>query len=251
MRRTSTILITVILTSVSSWVVAQAPASGPVDVQKPQQQIDQSMNSVMQRQIEQSMKMANQHFQEEMQKVQEKLQGLQFQMGKAQTQDQVMFPNAEERDWETRIFQLQNVDPNELFPALTLFRARVQPNASLRLLSVRAPKEIMPAIEDAIKRLDVVVPVKTAELMVYMLLASEQVDASAAVPSALQPVVNQLKTALPYKSFNLADTFIVRVTDSRTSPLQLGLRGIFPMPGSILTDYRLGGRARIEAPAGK
>ena len=81
MRRMSTVLITVILISVASWAVAQAPASGPVDVRKLQQQIKQFEAPVIQQQIEQSMKMANQEFQEQMQKVREKLQAVHRSIG--------------------------------------------------------------------------------------------------------------------------------------------------------------------------
>src|SRR5438128_4929174 len=72
----------------------------------------------------------------------------------------------EERDWETKIFTIRNVDPGQLFVALRMFRARMQPTPELHILSVRAPKEIMPAIEDAIKRLDVPTPSKNAELTI-------------------------------------------------------------------------------------
>src|SRR5262245_17382642 len=61
----------------------------------------------------------------------------------------------EQRDWETRIFQIKYVDPGDLRGALTMFRSNITYSNPLRVVSVKAPKDIMPAIEDAIKRLDV------------------------------------------------------------------------------------------------
>src|SRR5436853_499746 len=98
----------------------------------------------------------------------------------------------ETKDWETKIFPIKYVDPSELQTALSLFRSDIKySGGQLRVLSVRAPKEIMPAIEDAIKRLDVPMPRHDAELTIYVLVASDQLDSSAAIPSALNPVVNQ------------------------------------------------------------
>ena len=110
----------------------------------------------------------------------------------------------EQRDWETKLFQIKYVDPGELRQALSMFRSNISySGGALRVLSVRARKEIMPAIEDAIKRLDVPMPRKDAELTIYVLLASEQPSA-VQLPATWQPVINQLKNVLSYKGYQLS-----------------------------------------------
>jgi hypothetical protein len=153
----------------------------------------------------------------------------------------------EQRDWETKIFPIRFVDPGELQRALSMFRGNISySGGGLRVLSIRAPKEIMPAIEDAIKRLDVPAPRRSAELTIFVLVASDQADAAAASPPpGLQPVLNQLKNVLSYKNYQLIDTLIVHVTETRGSPAVL--------QGQIgtLGWYNFQTRFRIETPDGK
>jgi len=145
----------------------------------------------------------------------------------------------EQRDWETKLFQIRYVDPNELRSALSMFRSNISySGGGLRVLSVRAPKEIMPAIEDAIKRLDVPMPRKEAELTIYVLLASDQAS-SAPLPASLQPVLNQLKNVLSYKGYQLVDTLITRGRDSNTTTLNGTLPVEHaPFPGNVLYEFR-------------
>src|SRR2546426_12471347 len=65
-----------------------------------------------------------------------------------------------EQDWETKIFDVKYADLNALTGVLMMFRARISPSPALRVISVTAPKEILPAIEDAIQRFDVPTPPK-------------------------------------------------------------------------------------------
>ena len=156
---------------------------------------------------------------------------------------------AEERDWETKIFQIKFVDPNELRAALSMFRSNISyAGGGLRVLAIRAPKEIMPAIEDAIKRLDVPSPRREAELTIFILLAGDQVDSANPVPSSLQPVVNQLKGVLSYKGYQLVDTLITRATDTRGTPAIL--KGTVMM-GSQQANYNFSARFRVENRDGK
>jgi len=154
---------------------------------------------------------------------------------------------AEQREWETKIFPIRFVDPGELQRALSMFRSSISySGGGLRVLSIRAPKEIMPAIEDAIKRLDVPTPRRSAELTIFILVATDQADvAAASPPTGLQPVLNQLKNVLSYKNYQLIDTLLVHVTETRGSPAilqgQIGTQGF----------YNFQTRFRIEAPDGK
>jgi hypothetical protein len=154
---------------------------------------------------------------------------------------------AEQRDWETKIFQIKFVEPNELQRVLSMFRSNISVSGGgLRVLSVRAPKEIMPAIEDTIKRLDVPSANRDAELTIFILLASDQADGAAAVPAGLQPVVNQLKTVLSYKNYQLVDTLISHVSESGPA----NLRGSVTV-GTMPVFYNFQSGFRIERPDGK
>jgi hypothetical protein len=154
---------------------------------------------------------------------------------------------AEQRDWETKIFQIKYVDPGELTRVLTMFRSNVNySGGGLRVLSVRAPKEIMPAIEDVIKRLDVPAPRRDAELTIFVLLASDQGETTAVVPPALQPVVTQLKSVLSYKTYQLVDTLITRATPTSNAQLSGTV-----MLGNVAVSYGFSANFRVENPDGK
>lgn len=152
----------------------------------------------------------------------------------------------EEKNWVTRIFPIKYADPDQLRAVLSMFRASSTANQSLRVLSIRAPKEIMPAIEDAIKMLDVPSPRKDAELTVYVLMASDQPDG--AVPANLQSVVTELRKVLAYKGFMLLDTLIARGGEGRDVTLQ----GVLPLLGaSARSSYSLHAQLRSDSPDGK
>jgi hypothetical protein len=159
----------------------------------------------------------------------------------------------EQRDWETRLFQIKYVDPRELTRVLAMFRSSVSySGGNLRVLSIRAPKEIMPAIEDAIKRFDVPMPRKDAELTIFVLLASDQ-PTTATLPATLQPVVNQLKNVLSYKGYQLIDTLIARGRDTQNTSVTT-LEGTLPMehppfPGNV--NYHFNAQFGIMNPDGK
>jgi hypothetical protein len=149
---------------------------------------------------------------------------------------------AERRDWQARIFEIKYADAAQLQRALAVFRGEIK-FAGGRLLTVSAPKEIMPAIEDAIKRLDVPSPSKNAELTAFVLMASNEPNADTAVTASLQPVISQLKSVLSYKSFQLLDTLIARGSDGHN----INLRGVLTIAGSPMpTNYTMTGSFAID-----
>jgi hypothetical protein len=136
---------------------------------------------------------------------------------------------------------------------LAAFRGSITPNSTLRLLTVRAPKEIMPAIEDAIKRLDVPSPGihRDADLTIFVIMATDQANTNP-LPSSLQPVVNQLKNVLAYKGYQLVDTLIARGTNLNLTRL----RGMFSFVwdathGPLSVTYDFGAQFRVDNPEGK
>jgi hypothetical protein len=161
---------------------------------------------------------------------------------------------AEQRNWETKIYTIRYVDTNELGRALSMFRAQMSANPSLHVLSVRAPKEILPAIEDAIKRLDVPQPdrVTNGELTVFVLMASDQSDPGSNLPASLQPVVAQLKGVLNYRSYQLVETLLARVTNS-SRRLNLGgtLQGVRPVASEPVGYTLTADQTTVQNPTGK
>ena len=67
----------------------------------------------------------------------------------------VQAQEVDQPDWETRVFQLEHADANTMRQVLRMFRSETSAGGGIRVLSVKAPAEIMPAIEDTIRRLDV------------------------------------------------------------------------------------------------
>jgi hypothetical protein len=126
---------------------------------------------------------------------------------------------AESRGWEVKMFPVKNITlSNNPLGALCIFRVEVVFQSTLRLVQVRAPKELMPEIEEAIKKLDVPPPpailTKGVELTGYVVVAMDPPDPQMqALPKALEPVANQLKSILPNASLLLSDTFVARGVD--------------------------------------
>jgi hypothetical protein len=154
---------------------------------------------------------------------------------------------AEQRDWETKIFRLQHVDAGIMRTALSMFRASIASEANLGVLSIRAPKEIMPAIADAIKMLDVprvAPPARIADLTIYLVEASNSPSAtpSEPMPAALRPVVDQLKSVLTYKEYKVATTIFARGSDGRDTQND----GFLNLGGQELSKYGFRARFNIE-----
>ena len=147
------------------------------------------------------------------------------------------------RDWDVRMFTLKNVLTNEALRALCIFRIEVVNQPALNLVQIRSPKspELMAAIEDAVKRLDVPPtppPVsKGIELTGFVVVAMDPADPQMLpLPAALQPVAAQLKSILPNGTLALADTFVVRGVERQP----LSLEGNTTLQGSPSIRYTSG-----------
>ena len=132
----------------------------------------------------------------------------------------------ERRGWAVKMFQVKNITPaNNPLGALCIFRVEVVFQSGLRMVQVRAPKELMPEIEEAIKKLDVPPPpavlTKGIELTGYVVVAMEPPDSQVQpLPKTLEPVANQLKSILPNATLFLADTFVARGVDRSNLSVQ-------------------------------
>jgi len=117
------------------------------------------------------------------------------------------------QNWPVKMFQVKYADVNRLANLFRAFGATVQPDSDLRALSVRAPKEVLAAIEESLQRLDVAQPAaKNIEIDAYLLTASQQ-GLTGSVPPDLDPVVKQLKTIFNYRNFRLLGTLTLRGRD--------------------------------------
>src|SRR5260370_38753838 len=95
----------------------------------------------------------------------------------------------EEANWPVKMFQVKYADVGRLANLFRAFGATVQPDSDLRALSVRAPKEVLAAIEESLQRLDVAQPpAKNVEINAYLLTASQQ-GITGNIPPDLDPVV--------------------------------------------------------------
>jgi hypothetical protein len=112
---------------------------------------------------------------------------------------------------QQRVFMLKYADARNVAIVLDVFGYGIKADRDLHVVAVSAPAEAMSAIEDAIKRLDVPAAApKDINLIVYLMVASEQASASAALPPELQPVADELKKIFSYKGFRMLDSILLR-----------------------------------------
>jgi hypothetical protein len=138
---------------------------------------------------------------------------------------------------EQRVFQLKYADVRDVANVLDVFGYSIHRNPNLHVLAVSAPHDVMTAIEEAIKRLDVPTAApKDIDLTVYMVLASEQAGSGNNLPPELQPVANQLKGIFSYKGFRMLDTVLLRTQPGNMARAS-GVIGT--ASGSSNTQYNL------------
>jgi hypothetical protein len=120
------------------------------------------------------------------------------------------------KDLKTKLFVVQNRDPNTIAGAVRLLGsgfkgAELNTNQELRTITVRDFPENIAAIEDAIKRLDVpAAPAPDLELKISVLIGSKSPLSGASVPDDLKPVVQQLESTLSYAHYGLMTTTVHR-----------------------------------------
>ena len=112
---------------------------------------------------------------------------------------------------QQRVFMLKYADARHVADVLAVFGYGIRADRDMHVVAVSAPAEAMSAVEDAIKRLDVPAAApKDIDLVVYLVVASEQPSAGGELPPELQPVGNELKKIFSYKSFRLLDSILLR-----------------------------------------
>jgi hypothetical protein len=87
----------------------------------------------------------------------------------------------------------------------------VKADENLNVLVVKTTQQLMPAVEEIVKRLDVAVPPpRNIEFTIYLLEVAREPLAENVIPADLQSTVTQLRTALGYQGFRVADRTIVQ-----------------------------------------
>jgi Bacterial type II/III secretion system short domain len=123
-------------------------------------------------------------------------------------------PAEDSRNWPVKIFQVKYANVNQLARVFNAFGAIINADPGLNVISVRAPKEVLAAIEESIQRLDVPPAAsRNIDLTAYLLIGSMREAPTDNPPSELDPVVKQLKAVFNYKGFRLLDTLVMRVRE--------------------------------------
>jgi hypothetical protein len=110
------------------------------------------------------------------------------------------------------LIDVKYADVNRLSTLLAnTFGARVSPDASLHVIGVSGPPDLVAAVTAAIKKLDVPPsPQPNVELTVYLISGLAQGQGTDDVPMDLAATIKQLRGLFAYKSYKLADTLVVR-----------------------------------------
>lgn len=124
-----------------------------------------------------------------------------------------------EKGLKSRIFAVAHRDPEALVRILRPLGSGargtvVSADSTFGTISARDFPENLAAMEEAVKRFDVVEPARAdVELRIHVLLASNRADATASFPEDLKEVVAALRGTLLYKSYTLVTTFVERAKD--------------------------------------
>lgn len=114
-------------------------------------------------------------------------------------------------DQVTKVFEIKNGNAQRIADTLTRLGAEVRWSPDVNMISVRADRGLMPALEQVVQRLDTLAPsVRNVELTVYLLEASQETGPEGALPADLQPTVKQLKGVFAYQGFRVLDTLLLR-----------------------------------------
>jgi hypothetical protein len=141
-----------------------------------------------------------------------------------------------------RIFILKYADPTRVNQVLGVFGARTYVNPDLHALAVSASPEIMPALEDAIKRLDIpAAGIQDIELTAYYLIGGDAENTPGSTPpKELDSVITQLKNSFAFKTYRLLDMLEVRTRPGRSADASSNPGPVAPGSPSAVTQLHTG-----------
>lgn len=110
------------------------------------------------------------------------------------------------------IIEVKYADVNRLANLLQpMFNANLRADASLHVIGVSGPTDLVTAVRAAIEKLDVPVASEPdVELAVYLISGLAQGQGTDDVPQELASTVKQLHGMFAYKSYKLSDTLVLR-----------------------------------------
>lgn len=121
-----------------------------------------------------------------------------------------------------KVLEVKNRDPRSLVqilqPLSSGFKgAELKANSEFKTITIRDFPENIATIEEALKRLDVPMPSKSAEaprpdveVYGYLLIASSGDAAGSDYPKAIEDVVKQLQANLTFKNYRLLNSIVQR-----------------------------------------
>ena len=166
----------------------------------------------------------------------------------------------------TQIFRVKFADVNDVASVIRLFGGVVQPQPDLSVIAWTGPESQLPAVEAAIRSLDVApTPKPNVEITVYFVMATKGGSGTTSVPASLEGVAVQLEDVFGYDTAQLIETTAMRVrhgsrstvngvlprrlADDREARYAFGFRRLFVTEDEGGRSIRLDGvEARIQAP---
>ncbi len=147
----------------------------------------------------------------------------------------------------SKVFEVKPGNVERIAAALRslLGGGAVTANREVGMVVVRTQREMMPAVEQVIRRLDTTVPAaNNVEITVYLVEASrEPLPGAGNIPPDLQPTVTQLRNIFAYQNFQLLDTAVLRSRSGQTAQIN----GILSFGKDMVTPYRLRLRPTVQA----
>src|SRR6202167_1050710 len=138
------------------------------------------------------------------------------------------------------IIEVKYADVNRLANLLQpMFNANLRADATLHVIGVSGPTDMVTAVRAAIEKLDVpVAPEPDVELTVYLISGMVQGQGTDDVPQELASTVKQLHGLFAYKSYKLSDTLVLRGRTGRPyNGRETETEGV--LPGTNNLNYRL------------
>lgn len=140
-----------------------------------------------------------------------------------------------------KVFILKYADPGKVAQLLSVFRVRLTMNSDLHGLAASGSPEIMPALEEAIMRLDVpAAGAQDIELTAYYLIGGDgESTPGGAPPKELDSVVTQLKNSFAFKTYRLLDMLALRTRTGRSADTSSNAGPVSPGLPSAVTQLHI------------
>lgn len=120
----------------------------------------------------------------------------------------------------SKVFQIKYGDVNRIAGLINNMGASARADNDMHVIAVRGSKETVAAIEEALKQLDVPpAPQKDIEITGYVIVASSE-PAAQPEPADLAAPLKQMHALLPYKSYRVVDTIVLRGRDGQGAHTQ-------------------------------